>query len=749
MKSALLVVSRRFSCALLLVSAVTPFAQAAVVTQQSIFKSGLAGAAPLAMSVTGQQAYAGSVTTGALTVFQRDGTGSFAPATTYDAAVASGEAGAHALQSLALSPDDRHLYAGYITLSDPSAALIAVLRRDADGALGFLASIPVAGGGRLSALSVSADGANVYAVVNNSLYVYSRNAQTGQLAEQQQLNADVDGVDGLAGAWAVAPSPDGRFIYVTAEDEHTLAVFRRDSGGQLTFLAVYKNAVNGIGGLGDARGVVVSPDGKQVYVAAAGDNAVTVFSRDTATGLLQLKQVYRDGVQGVDGLGGAFALALSPEGSQLYALGSAEAALAVFRRDAVNGELAQVGVLREAQGSPAVEGLSGAWGLSVHPGGQQLLVTSPGTNSLAVFAVAAADLNLVMQVDANTKTAGEIARFQLIVTNNGPAAATGVVVENSLPAGVGAVNGAVSQAPCEQATARLRCRIGGLAPGGRATVDIDMELPQAGSYLNAAAAAADQRDLQPGDNRDQVTLNVNPSVDTNRAPVAAADRADTRPGVAVDIPVLANDHDPDGDSFSVSSLSAVSQHGGSLSINADGGVRYTPAGGFHGLDDFTYTITDAAGAAAQAEVQVMVNTPPDARDDFASVTAGTTASIHVLVNDVDADGDALSLVSAETPSVRGGTVSINGDGTVAYTAAAGFIGEDSFNYTLNDGNGGSDTARVNLVVTAPAGGNSATPPAPQAQPNQKRGGGSMRPAELAMLLSCLLLASFRRLNRRR
>ncbi len=724
------------------------FAEAAVLTPLTVFKSGLAGVAPVVTSVDGQQVYAGSTSTGEIAVFQRDGVGGFKAPTIYKPADLLPGEGVDILEWLAISPDDKQLYAAYILQGDPASALIAVFGRDNSGALSLVQKIVFPGVSALNALRVSPDGAQVYAAAGNSLRVFGRDTQ-GRLNALQQLSDGEGGVDGLAGAWAIAASADNRFVYVTAKAEHALAVFRREGGGQLTFLVAYKNGVDGISGLGDARGVVVSADGKQLYVAAAGDNAVTVFSRDTTTGLLQLKQVYRDGVQEVDGLGGAFALALSPEGSQLYALGSAENALAVFRRDALNGELMQVSVLREGQGSPLVEGLNTAWGLSVHPGGQQLFVSSPVTGSLAVFTIAAADLNLVMQVDANTKTAGESAQFQLIVTNNGPATATGVVVENSLPADVGAVNGAVLQAPCDQETSRLRCRIGSLAPGGRATVDIDMELPQAGSYLNAAAAAADQRDPDTDNNRDQETLNVNPIVDANRAPVAVADQANTRPSVAVDIPVLANDHDPDGDSFSVSSLSAVSQHGGSLSINADGSVRYTPAGGFHGLDNFTYTVTDAAGAAAQAEVQVMVNTPPDARDDFASVTTGTPVSLHVLVNDVDADGDALSLISAETSSVRGGTVSINGDGTVAYTAAAGFIGEDSFNYTLNDGNGGSDTAQVNLVVTAPAGGNSTPPPAPQAQPNKKRGGGGMQPAELAMLLSCLLLASFRRLNHRR
>ncbi|MEK7322145.1 MAG: Ig-like domain-containing protein [Pseudomonadota bacterium] len=724
----------------------TSLTQAAVLTPQAVFKNDFAGVAapvPVVVSSDGQQVYVGSGSDAALAVFRRNAAGSYAllAADTYTAEeTVGGGIGIKSLQSLAISPDGRHLYAGYARLSDMGAA-IAVLPRDGSGALAAaVQTLPLAGSRLLGALTVSRDGAAVYAVGEGGLYVYGRDAQSGHLTLQQQLRDDVGGVDGLAGARAVAVSPDSRHVYVTGAGEQALAAFRRENGGQLTFLAVYRNGVNGVAGLGDARGVVVSPDGKHVYTAAVDDHAVSVFARDGASGLLQLNQVYRDGVQGIDGLGGAYALALSPEGSQLYVSGSAEDALTVFRRDGSSGALQLVQVLR--QQPPGVDGLHLAIGLSVHPDGRQLFVTSPVDNSLAVFGIAVAGLNLVMQVDANTKTVGESAQFQLMVTNNGPATATRVVVEHRLPAGVGVASGGSSQTPCNQLGARLHCDIGDLPAGGRATVNISVNFPQAGTYLNDAVAAADQRDPLPSDNQDQETVQVNP---INLPPVAEDDSAATRPGVAVDIPVLANDHDPDGDKLVISLPSAAAQQGGGLHINSDGSVHYVPAAGFHGLDSFSYSIADGKGGSAQARVRVTVNTPPDAKDDLASVTAASSAIIHVLVNDVDADGDTLNLVAAQTPSARGGSVSINGDGTVNYSAPVNFTGEDSFDYTVTDANEGSDNARVSVVVIAAvASGNSGgTPPAPQSQPEQPQSGGGGAQVLESLLLSLVLIAGHR------
>lgn len=729
---------------LVVISAMTSAAHGAVLTAQSLLNSGLPGAEPLAVSPDSRQVYVGSSTTGDLAVFQRDATGSYVFDQSYSAATL-GATGTELLQSLAVSTDGR-VYAGY-EAADGGAARIAALSVDSSGALSAAGSVTLSGSTRLSALAVSPDGGDLYAVDKDNLYVYSRDAATGVLTPRQQLTDNVNNVDGLGGAWAIAVSPDGHYIYVSGAVDNAVAVFSRDTGGLLSFVAVYTDGVGGVSGLADARGLALSPDGAQLYVAAAGDNAVSVFSRDAATGLLQPVQLYQDGAPGFDALAGASALALSPEGSQLYVLGSGEDALTVMRRDSVDGSLTQVAVLRQGQGAPVVDGLSTAFSMAATPDGKQLLVTSPLDNSLAVFGVAEADLNLVMQADATTLTAGNTAQFQLIVTNNGPDSASGVVVTDLLPAGAGAASGSFGANQCNQDTAQLRCAVGTLAPGQQLTIAVNVKFPSEGVFINSAVAVADQRDPDTTDNRDQVSLQIDPS--TNQPPVAEPDQAATLPGVAVDIPVLANDHDPEGNGISLSAVPAASQQGGALSINGDGSVHYVPVGGFHGLDTFGYTIADSEGATAQGQVQVTVNTPPDAKDDTAAVAEGSTATIYVLVNDSDADGDKLDVVAVQSSSDKGGVVSINGDGGVSYTPAAGYNGADSFSYTVSDGNGGSDTAQVTLTVAVAVaqGTSSGAPSKTSAQSTQDGGGGSMRFNELVMLALMLLACRGRRASR--
>jgi hypothetical protein len=110
--------------------------------------------------------------------------------------------------------------------------------------------------------------------------------------------------------------------------------------------------------------------------------------------------------------------------------------------------------------------------------------------------------------------------------------------------------------------------------------------------------------IVPGDS---VTLVSSTKFDAeDRNPSAQADSARTGRNRPVDIGVLANDSDPDGDVLAVESV-AQPQHG-SAAIQPDGTVRYTPAIGFEGADSFAYTVSDGRGGTATASVSVDVAT---------------------------------------------------------------------------------------------------------------------------------------------
>ncbi|MDR2016117.1 MAG: OmpA family protein [Burkholderiales bacterium] len=93
--------------------------------------------------------------------------------------------------------------------------------------------------------------------------------------------------------------------------------------------------------------------------------------------------------------------------------------------------------------------------------------------------------------------------------------------------------------------------------------------------------------------------------------------------------------------------------------------------------------------------RIVANQPPVAVNDYAIAGYNQPVDIDVLANDYDPDGDTLTIVSFTQP--RHGTVMQNGD-ILTYRAHDGFIGYDSFQYTITDGYGGYATATVTVYA---------------------------------------------------
>ena len=184
--------------------------------------------------------------------------------------------------------------------------------------------------------------------------------------------------------------------------------------------------------------------------------------------------------------------------------------------------------------------------------------------------------------------------------------------------------------------------------------------------------------------------------DENHAPIANDDSATTNENSSVKIDVLANDSDPDGDSLRITSLTTPSH--GKVSKSSDGILTYSPDSNYSGDDSFNYTINDGRDKEASATVSVTVNAlnnEPEAKDDSAKTNQDEKVTIDVLANDSDIDGDSLSISSVSTPSH--GSVKIN-NGKIDYIPNSGYSGDDSFSYTISDGNGGKDSAKVSLTI---------------------------------------------------
>ena len=193
-----------------------------------------------------------------------------------------------------------------------------------------------------------------------------------------------------------------------------------------------------------------------------------------------------------------------------------------------------------------------------------------------------------------------------------------------------------------------------------------------------------------------VNVTVNP---INDAPIASGDSVSIDEDGSAAVSVLGNDSDIDGDSLSIAGITQGAN--GTVVDNGDGTITYTPNANFNGSDSFTYTISDGNGGTDTASVSVTVNPindAPVASGDSVSVDENGSVVVSVLGNDNDIDGDSLSITGITQGA--NGTVEDNGDGTVTYTPIANFNGSDSFTYTISDGNGGSDTASVNITINA-------------------------------------------------
>jgi hypothetical protein len=192
-----------------------------------------------------------------------------------------------------------------------------------------------------------------------------------------------------------------------------------------------------------------------------------------------------------------------------------------------------------------------------------------------------------------------------------------------------------------------------------------------------------------------------PTENTNDV-VANDDTATTEGSTPVTIPVLTNDFDPNGDTFTYSSNTSPSN--GTVIWNGTAFV-YTPNPGFTGEDTFTYTICDNQTPAAcdTAIVTVTVNPTNTTNDVVANDDAGNgnedePITGNVLTNDTDPENNTFTVTSNTNPS--NGTVTVSPTGEYVYTPNPGYIGTDSFTYTICD-NGtpqACDTATVYLTV---------------------------------------------------
>jgi len=346
---------------------------------------GLASAISVRVSPDGKHVYAAGYNDDAIAAFDRNAT---TGALTYTGLAQNGVNDVDKLDGpnwLAASPAGDHLYApGRVAY-----AVVTLSRNSATGALAFVeADVDGAGVDGLNgaaSLAFSSDGQHLYVAgyADSGIGVLSRHPSTGKLAFVE-AKLDVFPVDGLYAASSVIVSPDGKHVYATGQQDSGLAAFSRDPiTGSLTFVEALLDGTGGVDGLSNPEMAVISPDGLNIYVAATGDNAVGVFSRNALSGTLTFVERKQDGVGGVDGLRSTQGIAISPDGQHVYATSADDDAVAVFSRGAITGSLTFVEMKQDGVGD--IDGLDFARGVAVSPDGQHVYVTGEVDDALAVF----------------------------------------------------------------------------------------------------------------------------------------------------------------------------------------------------------------------------------------------------------------------------------------------------------------------------------------------------------------------------
>ena len=201
------------------------------------------------------------------------------------------------------------------------------------------------------------------------------------------------------------------------------------------------------------------------------------------------------------------------------------------------------------------------------------------------------------------------------------------------------------------------------------------------------------------------TVTITITVSANQAPNAVADSATTNEDTSVVINVLANDTDPEGDAIEVVGASASN---GTVTVDVNGLVTYSPNTNFNGVDSISYTLRDSDGNESTGVVTVnvtAVNDAPVASDDAAQTTDENTVlntSVPVAT-DVDGTIDSYQVVT----TVSEGSLTFNPDGSYSFDPGADFddlaVGESravTFTYTATDNNGAvSSSKTVTITVT--------------------------------------------------
>ena len=204
-----------------------------------------------------------------------------------------------------------------------------------------------------------------------------------------------------------------------------------------------------------------------------------------------------------------------------------------------------------------------------------------------------------------------------------------------------------------------------------------------------------------------VTINAQ---DQNSPPTAVNDNysldEDTTLIVDTSQGLLANDTDPNNDTFIIDDTYSVTPAHGQLQLATDGSFSYIPDANYYGIDEFKYQVIDTLGATATATATLTINSTPDnpnaQKDEYQfqyNQTLVVSAENGLLKNDVNIEPGNLTVNTTPVVNVQSGILTLNADGSFSYQPNSDALDVDSFTYSVSNEQGLTATAQVVLNKT--------------------------------------------------
>ncbi len=200
-------------------------------------------------------------------------------------------------------------------------------------------------------------------------------------------------------------------------------------------------------------------------------------------------------------------------------------------------------------------------------------------------------------------------------------------------------------------------------------------------------------------NEATVSITITP---VNDAPVANNDTASVVEGGSVNIPVLSNDSDIEGNIDPTSVVIVSQPANGTVGVNTQTGVvNYVHNGGPSTSDSFTYSFKDNQGVVSNvATVSITIQRKPIANNDGLTVARGGEETVNLIANDTAPSGTLSPSSIVITTQPANGTITSLGNGQVTYKHNGSNTTSDSFAYTVADSNSNvSVPASVSVTIT--------------------------------------------------